>query len=163
MPHLSRNGNLTNYPLHHKSVPKIVRRLEVVADRDRKNDNKLFPKSAFYIGTITACPKCGLRGKLTYNFKYDSCNDAEPRQFYICRLRDLSLGKFTVNHWCTKRKNKENPKYLGACFFNESYFDELNALLINGRVIPEVIERYMIKDVYGRGYSLEGKKLWSAK
>lgn len=143
-------------------MSRVFIRFAEPISRDRTNDLKLFPKSAKSLGTISCCPKCGRRGRLAFSFTYDSCNDATPHTCLTSKLRNLNAGKFTVTHWETKRKWKTNPIYLGQCWFNASFFDLLDGLLTNGRRIPESITREFRVDVLGRGYDVNGLKLWSA-
>ena len=125
-------------------------------DMEQKNKVKLFPKSIMYVGTISKCPKCGKRGYLSINFKYDSCGDRWKKSTRIKCYRNLRTWAFHLVHKTSR------GKYAGCCTFNRTYWDELDALLLYDKRIPETFKRSLHMDKYGRGFTRKGLKLWSA-
>jgi hypothetical protein len=158
-PRLSRNGNLTVYPLHHKS-PDYIRMPK--QPKERIGDFKFYPKSGKALGTISKCPKCGLKGQLALVFKYDSCRDERKRSTFKIYLRNLDKTRFIITHVTSNRVNGVH-KYLGSCSLNFSYLKELDGLLLHGRHIPLTVKRIFARDIYGRGFNAKGVKIWSEK
>jgi hypothetical protein len=160
---LSNVGKPSFYPSHVKQPCFPNRKIRDVSAKtfvvpeDKQPYRKFFPKSAKYIGVISRCPKCGLKGALSFHFKYDSCIDTVTRTVLESKLRDLTRGNFIVQH------RGKNHKYLYCC--NVSIFsrDLLNGLLLHGKVIPEVIERSFEVDRFGKGFNVNGKLVWSEK
>jgi hypothetical protein len=143
-----------------KSRP--ITKVNFTIPKDRKNLLKWFPKSGKALGRIAKCPKCGLRGQLSFMFAYDSCIDSKGyvRRTMKAYLRNIDSCRFVISHYTTYKVNGIH-KYIGCCHFNpEVWFDKLDSLLLHGRRIPATITRVYMLDVYGRGFDNRGKLLW---
>ena len=129
------------------------------------NQLKMFPKSARYIGTVAACPKCGQRGYLIYAFLADSCTDRLQRHYLTECTRDLSSGHFIVKHDIHRHINGVSKTIrLGQCCFNVKDRGLLDSLLLYGKHISDnVTERTFKADVYGFGVSDRGLRIFEGK